>query len=83
MTVLDVRTTAEHDEGYIPGTDFNIDVLEGSFTKIATEKLPKDKPVALYCHSGNSSKTAARIWWTRGMKPMSPSLSDNMPFHRQ
>ena len=72
MTVLDVRTTAEHDEGYIPGTDFNIDVLEGSFTKIATEKLPKDKPVALYCHSGNSSKTAARILVDKGYEADEP-----------
>ena len=61
VTVLDVRTPAEHAEGYIPGTDFNIDVLEDSYTKIATEKLPKDKPVALYCRSGNRSKKAARI----------------------
>ena len=28
VTVLDVRTAAEHAEGYIPGTHFNIDVLE-------------------------------------------------------
>ena len=61
VTVVDVRTATEHADGYIPGTDFNIDVLEGSYTKIATETLPKDKPVALYCRSGNRSKTAARI----------------------
>ena len=61
VTVVDVRTAAEHAEGYIPGTDFNIDVLEDTYTKIATETLPKDRPVALYCRSGNRSKTAARI----------------------
>ena len=66
VTVLDVRTPAEHAEGYIPGTDFNIDVLEDSYTKIATEKLPKDKPVALYCRSGNRSKKAARILVDKG-----------------
>ena len=66
VTVLDVRTPAEHAEGYIPGTDFNIDVLKDSYTKIATEKLPKDKPVALYCRSGNRSKKAAKILADKG-----------------
>ena len=66
VTVVDVRTAAEHAEGYIPGTDFNIDVLEDTYTKIATETLPKDKPVALYCRSGNRSKKAARILSEKG-----------------
>ena len=66
VTVVDVRTPAEHAEGHIPGTDFNIDVLEDTYTKIATETLPKDKPVALYCRSGNRSKTAARILADKG-----------------
>ena len=61
VTLLDVRTQAEHAEGFIPGTHFNIDVLEDTYTKVATETLPKDKPVALYCRSGNRSKNAARI----------------------
>ena len=68
VTVLDVRTPAEHAEGYIPGTDFNIDVLDDSYTKVATEKLPKDKPVALYCRSGNRSKKAAKILAGKGYK---------------
>ena len=59
--VLDVRTPAEHAEGHIPGTHFNIDVLEDSYTETALKTLPKDKPVALYCRSGNRSKNAARI----------------------
>ena len=66
VTVVDVRTAAEHAEGYIPGTDLNIDVLEDTYTKIATETLSKDKPVALYCRSGNRSKTAARILSEKG-----------------
>ena len=66
VTVLDVRTPEEHSEGFIPGTDFNIDVLKDSYTKIATEKLPKDKPVALYCRSGNRSKKAAKILADKG-----------------
>lgn len=59
--VLDVRTPAEHSEGHIPGTHFNIDVLEDNYTETAIKTLPKDKPVALYCRSGNRSKNAARI----------------------
>lgn len=61
VTVLDVRTATEHAEGFIPGTHYNIDVLEDTYTKVATETLPKDKPVALYCRSGNRSKNAADI----------------------
>ena len=61
VVVLDVRTAEEHAEGYIPGTHYNIDVLKESYEKIAIETLQKDKPVALYCRSGNRSKNAARI----------------------
>ena len=64
--VLDVRTAAEHAEGYIPGTHFNIDVLEDSFTRIAVSKLPETKPVALYCRSGNRSKKASQILSSKG-----------------
>ena len=61
VTILDVRTPAEYAEGHIPGTHFNIDVLEESYTEIALKTLSKEKPVALYCRSGNRSKKAARI----------------------
>ena len=66
--VLDVRTPAEHAEGRIPGTHFNIDVLEDSYTETALKTLPKDKPVALYCRSGNRSKNAARILAEKGYR---------------
>ena len=66
VILLDVRTAAEHAEGFIPGTHFNIDVLEDTYTRIATETLAKDKPVALYCRSGNRSKNAARILADKG-----------------
>ena len=61
FVVLDVRTSEEHAEGHIPGTHYNIDVLEDSYTETVLKTLPKDKPVALYCRSGNRSKNAARI----------------------
>jgi rhodanese-related sulfurtransferase len=64
--VLDVRTPAEHAEGHIPGTHFNIDVLDDNYTETALKSLPKDKKVALYCRSGNRSKNAARILVEKG-----------------
>ena len=66
--VLDVRTPEEYAEGHIPGTHFNIDVLDGNFAKEALVSLPKDRAVALYCRSGNCSKTAARILSEQGYK---------------
>ena len=66
VILLDVRTAAEHAEGFIPGTHFNIDVLERTYTKTAVDSLPKDRPVALYCRSGNRSKNAARILAEKG-----------------
>ena len=42
------------------------DFRENSYTKLATEKISKDKPVALYCRSGNRSKNAARILAEKG-----------------
>lgn len=66
--VLDVRTPAEHAAGHIPGTHFNIDVLEDDYTEAALKVLPKDKPVALYCRSGNRSKNAARILAEHGYR---------------
>lgn len=66
VVILDVRTSEEYVQGHIPGTDFNIDVLEDDFTSEAISKLPKDKPVALYCRSGNRSKTAARVLSAKG-----------------
>lgn len=59
--LLDVRTSEEYAEGHIPGTDFNIDYLGEGFKQKALETLPADKPVALYCRSGNRSKGAAEI----------------------
>jgi rhodanese-related sulfurtransferase len=64
--VLDVRTSEEHAQGHIPGTDFNIDVLKDNYTETALKTLPKDKAVALYCRSGNRSKNAARILAEKG-----------------
>ena len=66
ITLLDVRTSKEHSEGHIPGTHHNIDVLSIDFEVIVENTLDKDKPVALYCRSGNRSKKAAQILSSKG-----------------
>ena len=68
VVLLDVRTSAEHAEGFIPGTHYNMDVLEETFEKIVTETLSKNQPIALYCRSGNRSKNAARILAEKGYR---------------
>lgn len=68
VIILDVRTAAEHAEGFIPGTHYNMDVLEETFEKIVTETLSKKQPIALYCRSGNRSKNAARILAEKGYR---------------
>ena len=59
--VLDVRTAAEFADGHLTGAT-NLDVYRADFRE-AVERLglPKDRPVYLYCRSGNRSGTAARL----------------------
>ena len=56
---LDVRTLAEYSEGHITKT-ININVMDDSFASMADSLLQKDKPVAVYCRSGNRSKKAVQ-----------------------
>ena len=56
LTIVDVRTPAEFREGHIAGA-VNMDFFGASFdSQILT--LPKDKPVLLYCRTGNRSAGA-------------------------
>ena len=64
--LLDVRRATEYAEGHIPGTHFNIDVLQEGFESEAMKMLQDKKKVALYCRSGNRSKNAARILSEKG-----------------
>lgn len=61
VILVDVRTHAEHDSCHIPGTAFNIDVKNDSFLLESRTLLKKDRAVAIYCRSGNRSKTASKI----------------------
>ena len=63
----DIRTLAEYSEGHITKT-ININVMDDSFASMADSLLQKDKPVAVYCRSGNRSKKAAAILSEKGYK---------------
>jgi hydroxyacylglutathione hydrolase len=61
-TLIDVRTAEEFRGGHIPGA-INIAVheLNGKLAKVA-----KDKPVVVYCRSGNRSASAAQMLLNAG-----------------
>ena len=55
-TLLDVRTADEFRDGHIPSAvNISLQELEQKLTRI-----PKNKPVIIYCRSGNRSAHAAR-----------------------
>ena len=55
--LLDVRTSQEFASGHIEGAQ-NISLQD---LPQRMNELPKDKPIVLYCRSGNRSNTAARM----------------------
>jgi len=62
--VLDVRTTEEFEIGHLPNAvlaDWNGDQFDAQLAQIA-----KDKPVFVYCHSGNRSASAAEYMRENG-----------------
>ncbi|GLV47234.1 sulfurtransferase [Thermus sp. LT1-2-5] len=60
--VVDVRTPAEFAQGHVPGA-VNLPVEEVARW---ADTLPKDKPVYLYCRSGNRSRQAAEYLKKKG-----------------
>ena len=61
-TLVDVRSADEFRDGYIPGA-INIAVHEIS---AKLNKIPKDKPVVVYCRSGSRSAHAAQSLMAAG-----------------
>lgn len=66
FTLIDIRTQAENDEGFIPGAFFiQRGVLESRIEKDAVwEEFSREKPkkketIVLYCRSGSRSALAA------------------------
>ena len=58
VVILDVRTTAEFEEGHIQGAIL-IDQNQSDFIEKAKAALPIDKRIAIYCRSGRRSANAA------------------------
>lgn len=64
--VIDVRTPAEYAEGHLPGAE-NIDVQDPQFLdKIAN--LDAGESYAIYCRSGNRSRTALDMMQSNGIQ---------------
>lgn len=58
VQLVDVRTVMEFRSGHIAGA-LNIDYFEQENFRAAFEKLDKNKPLYIYCRSGNRSQKAA------------------------
>ncbi len=62
VMIVDVRTPAEYAEGHIAGAvNLPLQTIETWY-----KDLPKDKPVYLYCRSGNRSQQAAEFLKKKG-----------------
>lgn len=65
LTIVDVRTPAEFREGHVAGA-VNMDFF-GSTFEAQVLTLPKDKPVLLYCRTGNRSAGAYDVMTKEGV----------------
>ena len=59
--LIDVRTTEEFEAGHIQGA-INIDYYSADFSN-QIEKIGKEKPVLLYCRSGNRSAKSMQMMY--------------------
>jgi len=66
VTILDVRTNKECGEGMIEGAT-QINFYAGDF-KTQISKLPKDKPVLVYCAVGGRSGSAVKMLHDAGIQ---------------
>lgn len=64
-TLIDVRTEREYASGHIEGTDMNLSTRNPNF-KTELNKLDKDQPYMIYCHSGGRSKATLRLMKSMG-----------------
>ncbi len=64
--LLDVRTAAEYEAGYIEGAK-NIDFLNGDFER-AINSFDKSKVYYLYCRSGGRSGKSAELLVAAGFE---------------
>jgi len=64
--ILDVRTPAEYYSGHIAGA--RLIPLQQLDARISEIQNHKEKPVLLYCRSGNRSTVAAEILMRKGFR---------------
>lgn len=67
IQLIDVRTPEEYNDGHLKDA-ININIFDTDFLKQATQKLDKNKPVAVYCRSGKRSAEAAEKLASKGYK---------------
>lgn len=67
FVLIDVRSPEEHQGGFIPGTDFNIDFreIQNRHQEVHAER---DSHVVVYCQSGHRSNIAAETLMRLGYK---------------
>lgn len=58
--LVDVRSKGEFMGGHIKGAK-NIDFFDQGSFKSKFEKLDKNKPLYIYCQSGNRSRSASKV----------------------
>ena len=65
FVLVDVRSPEEHQEGFIPGTDFNIDFrqIQERHQELRSEL---DRHIVVYCQSGHRSNIAAETLMSLG-----------------
>ena len=67
IQLVDVRTPKETEQGAIEKAIF-VNYFDDDFTEKIIKKLDKEKPVYLYCRSGNRSGKACKILKEKGFE---------------
>ena len=67
IQLVDVRTPKETEQGAIEKAIF-VNYFDDDFTEKIIKKLDKEKPVYLYCRSGNRSGKACKILQEKGFE---------------
>ena len=65
IQLVDVRTSEEYNQRKIEGAQL-IDIYDPTFEEIIDNTLDASIPVAVYCHSGVRSMSAARLLAKKG-----------------
>lgn len=67
VQLLDVRTQVEINDGFIE-TAFFSDFYDDNFYENSIKQVDKNKPIYLYCRSGNRSLKASKVLQEKGYK---------------